>query len=134
MSVFDTVTEPAISALVERFYAKARRDPVIGPVFSSAVEDWDEHLRKLCDFWSSVMLTTGRYKGNPMAAHMKHEIEAGFFDRWLALWGETAGELFAPIPAAQFRAKAERIAASLKLALFFRPGLTDSGREAVRGA
>jgi truncated hemoglobin YjbI len=38
MPVFDTITEPAIAALVERFYAKARRDPVIGPVFNSAVE------------------------------------------------------------------------------------------------
>ena len=122
MSSFDTITEPAIAALVHRFYAKARRDPTIGPLFESAVHDWDDHLGKLCDFWSSVMLTTGRYKGNPMAAHMKHLIEPGFFDRWLALWRETAGELFAPGPAAQFRAKAERIAESLKLALFYRPG------------
>jgi hemoglobin len=57
-----------------------------------------------------------------MAAHMKLPIQPGFFDRWLSLWRETAGELFAPAPAAQFRAKAERIAESLKLALFFRPG------------
>ena len=131
MPVFDTITEPAIAALVERFYAKARRDPVIGPVFNSAVEDWDEHRRKLCDFWSSVMLTTGRYKGNPMAAHIKHPIEPGFFGRWLSLWHQTAGELFAPAAAAQFRAKAERIADSLKLALFFRPGAAVPPREAA---
>ena len=67
------------------------------------------------------MLTTGRYKGNPMAAHVKHPIEPAFFDRWLLLWRETAAELFAPI-AERFRDKAERIADSLKLALFFRPG------------
>jgi hemoglobin len=121
MAPFETISEPAIAALVDRFYAKARRDPVIGPVFNDAVHDWNEHLRKLCNFWSSVMLTSGRYKGNPMAAHMKHPIEPGFFDRWLSLWQETAGELFAPPQAAQFRAKAERIAESLKLGLFFRP-------------
>jgi hemoglobin len=122
MAPFDDITEPAIAALVERFYSKARRDPMIGPVFSAAVEDWDTHLRKLCDFWSSVMLTTGRYKGNPMAAHVKHPIEPAFFDRWLLLWRETAAELFAPPIAERFRDKAERIAESLKLALFFRPG------------
>jgi hemoglobin len=122
MPIFETITEPAIAALVKRFYTKARRDPVIGPLFNSAVDDWDDHLKKLRDFWSSVMLTTGRYKGNPMAAHMKHPIQPGFFDRWLSLWHETAGELFASAPAAQFRAKAERIAESLKLAQFFRPG------------
>ena len=53
------------------------------------------------------MLTTGRYKGNPMAAHMQLPIEPHFFERWLALWQETAGEVFAPEPAAAFREKAE---------------------------
>ncbi|MGE5271363.1 MAG: group III truncated hemoglobin [Thiohalocapsa sp.] len=122
MSPFEAITEPAIAALVDRFYAKARQDPMIGPLFNAAVGDWDEHLHKLYDFWSSVMLTSGRYKGNPMAAHLKHPIEPQFFDRWLALWHETSGEVFAPPLAAQFRSKAERIAESLKLALFFRPG------------
>lgn len=122
MAPYDSVSEPAIAAMVERFYTKARRDPMLGPLFEAAVEDWDEHFAKLGDFWSSVMLTTGRYKGNPMAAHLKHPIEPQFFDRWLALWRETAGELFPPEIAAGWRAKAERIAESLKLALFYRPG------------
>jgi hemoglobin len=122
MTRYSDITEPAIAALVDRFYEKARRDPLIGPVFNDVIDDWDEHLRKLCGFWSSVMLTTGRYKGNPMAAHMKLPIEPHFFERWLALWQETAGEVFAPEQAAVFRDKANRIAESLKLALFYRPG------------
>jgi hemoglobin len=121
MGTFDSISEPAIATLVRQFYGKARRDPTIGPVFEDAVEDWDEHLAKLCDFWSSVMLTTGRYKGNPMAAHIKWPIEPGFFDRWLGLWAETAGEVFTPAAAEQFKVKAERIAESLKLAMFYRP-------------
>ena len=124
MLAYDDITEPAIVALVDRFYQKARRDPMIGPVFNNAVGDWDEHLDKLCDFWSSVMLTTGRYKGNPMAVHLKQPIEPQFFDRWLQLWCETAAELFTPPIAARFREKADRIADSLKLALFYRPGAT----------
>jgi hemoglobin len=122
MAPFDAITEPAIALLVDRFYAKARLDPMIGPVFNNAVQDWDEHLRKLCDFWSSVMLTSGRYKGNPMAVHMQQPIQPEFFARWLALWRETADEVFTPRVAAQFHERAERIAESLKLALFFRPG------------
>jgi hemoglobin len=122
MAPLDDISEPAIAALVDRFYAAARRDPVIGPVFNGAVQDWDEHLRRLGDFWSSVMLTTGRYKGNPMAAHLPLAIEPAHFDRWLELWRQTAAELFAPEAAARFRDKAERIAESLKLALFYRPG------------
>ena len=42
---------------------------------------------------------------------------------WLALWHETAAEIFAPAAAAQLSAKAGRIAESLKLGLFFRPEL-----------
>jgi hemoglobin len=123
MTPFDDITELSIAALVECFYSKARRDPMIGPVFNDAVEDWNAHLRTLRDFWSSVMLTSGRYKGNPMAAHVKHPIKHAFFERWLALWRETATELFAPAIAERFRDKAERIAETLKLALFFRPGI-----------
>jgi len=123
MTQYSEVTERAISDLVDRFYAKVRRDPVIGPVFNNAIEDWDEHLTKLKAFWSSVMLTTGRYKGNPMATHMRQPIEPPFFDRWLALWRETVGELFTPDIAARFAEKAERIGESLKLALFFKPEL-----------
>ena len=47
------------------------------------------------DFWSSVMLTSGRYKGNPVAVHLRVEgIEPQLFDRWLALFDETCRELF----------------------------------------
>jgi hemoglobin len=67
------------------------------------------------------MLTSGRYKGNPMAAHLKQPIEPEFFERWLALWQETTGEVFGPEAAAQFQFKAQRIAESLKLALFYKP-------------
>ena len=118
-----TITDDTIETLVHAFYAKVRRDPTIGPVFNDAVEDWDEHLATLTDFWSSVMLTSGRYKGNPMAAHMRLPIEPAFFDRWLGLWRETTAELFAPGLAAQFAQKAERIGESLKLGLFYRPQL-----------
>lgn len=43
------------------FYAKVRVDPEIGPVFNDAVQNWDAHLALLKDFWSTVMLTTGRF-------------------------------------------------------------------------
>lgn len=124
-----TVTEESIVRLVDGFYAKVRRDPRLGPVFAAVIaeEQWPAHLAKMCDFWSSVMLTTGRYKGNPMAVHAAVPgIEPSLFGQWLALFGETADELFAPEIASVFRLKAERIAESLQLGLFYRPqtGLT----------
>ena len=116
------ITEQQLEQLVDRFYAKVREDEVLGPVFNAAVQDWPEHLEKLTAFWSSVMLTTGRYKGNPMIAHLKHKsvIEPAMFDRWLGLWRETASEVLDDAGAAAVAAKAERIAESLQLGMFFK--------------
>ena len=121
------VTEASIRGLVDAFYAKVRRDPALGPVFEAALHgQWDAHLPKMYDFWSSVMLTTGRYKGNPMAAHMRlPPFPPELFDRWLELFAETAREA-CPLPLAeQFELKARRIAESLKLALYYQPAERD---------
>ncbi len=116
------MTEADLNKLVQLFYAEVRRDPMLGPLFNRAIEDWPEHLVKLGAFWSSVMLTTGRYKGSPMGAHLRHAgaIRPEMFDRWLTLWRETARRTLAEADATAVIEKAERIAESLKLALFFR--------------
>jgi len=116
------IDEAQLETLIPAFYARVRDDALIGPVFDAAIDDWDEHLEKLVAFWSSVMLTSGRYKGNPMAAHLRQarSITPEMFDRWLALWAEVTDELLAPAAAAAMQGKAARIAESLKLGLFFR--------------
>ena len=121
-----------LQELVNLFYARVRSDDRLGPLFNAAVEDWPEHLERLSAFWSSVMLTSGRYKGNPMAAHLGQAgaIEPDMFERWLALWRATACESLPPADAAAIIEKAERIAESLKLALFFRIN-HESGRKAA---
>ena len=112
-----------IRRLVDGFYGKVRADTERAPIFDRAIPgDWDLHLAMMRDFWSSVMLKSGRYKGNPVAVHLRVEgMESRLFDRWLALFGETCGELFDESLAETLRAKALRIAESLKLALFYRP-------------
>lgn len=114
--------EAGLARLVAAFYARVRADAELGPIFNDAIHDWPEHLEKLAAFWSSVMLTSGRYKGQPLPAHMKHKprITPALFDRWLALWQQTTDELMEPDAAAALQAKAARIAESLQLALFFR--------------
>ncbi|WP_293881986.1 group III truncated hemoglobin [Sphingomonas sp.] len=116
------ITEGALERLVSLFYARVREDASLGPVFNDAIENWPEHLEKLVAFWSSVMLTTGRYKGNPVLAHLKHKarITPELFQRWLTLWNRTTAEVMAPDAAAALQVKAARIAESLQLALFFK--------------
>lgn len=122
MSDDGEINEAQLEALIPIFYARVRDDALIGPVFNGAITDWDDHLERLVAFWSSVMLTSGRYKGNPMAAHVQHlsAITPPMFDRWLALWTEVTGEILPPLVATALQAKAARIAESLKLALYFR--------------
>ncbi len=116
------VNDESIRRLVDEFYARVRDDAALGPVFTNAIDDWDTHLATMRDFWSSVMLTSGRYKGNPVMKHRQVEgISYDLFKRWLALFEETTDFLFEPAPAAIFNAKAARIAESLRLALFYRP-------------
>ncbi|WP_348628351.1 group III truncated hemoglobin [Mesorhizobium sp. WSM4313] len=70
-------------------------------------------------------MKTGDYHGRPVPAHVKlTDVTESDFDIWLAVFGETAAELFEPETAAIFIERAERIAASLKLAMFFRPDRT----------
>ena len=76
----DTITEASLGQLVDTFYARVRRDPLIGPVFNNAIDDWPDHLDRLQAFWSSVMLTSGRYKGRPLPAHIKHAAGLSFRD------------------------------------------------------
>jgi hemoglobin len=120
---FPVVTEGSITHLVDTFYARVRRDPCLGPVFEAAIAeaDWPEHLATLQRFWSSVMLTSGRYSGNPVAVHRAVlGMDRALFPSWLALFETTARDLFTPDLAAAFALKSQRIATSLQLALFHR--------------
>ena len=118
---FEQVSEESLGALVRAFYGRARADPQIGPVFNAAVEDWEAHFETLTAFWSAVMLGDRRYSGRPMQAHLRQPIRPEMFERWLALWGDTTAELFAPPLAAELQDKAQQIGRGLKLGLFFRP-------------
>ncbi len=116
------IAEADLERVIPAFYARVRDDALIGPVFNSAIADWDHHLGKLVAFWSSVMRSTGRYKGSPMAAHARHRdtITPEMFTRWLALWSEVTRERLSPEGAAAMQAKAATIAESLQLGLFFK--------------
>jgi len=71
----------------------------------------------MCDFWSSVALMTGRYHGTPMAKHLPLPVDAEHFDRWLALFEETAREICPPKAADHFIERARRIAESLEIGI-----------------
>jgi hemoglobin len=116
------IDEAMIERLVRTFYGRARLDPLIGPVFESRVHDWEGHIGRMCAFWSSVALMSGRYHGQPMVAHLPLPIDTPYFDRWLEIFAETAREVCPPSAAAHFLARAHRIADSLELGIAVHKG------------
>ncbi|MDB5592487.1 group III truncated hemoglobin [Enterovirga sp.] len=125
------LSEAAIAALLERFYGEVRRDPELGPVFGRAISDadWPGHMARIADFWSSVLLKTGRYQGNPFAVHTRVEgISPALFGRWLQLFDESCRAIFVPPLAEAVHARAVLIGDSLQAGLFFRPPLAAAKR------
>lgn len=109
------IDDALISRLVERFYDAIRQDELLGPIFAAHVVDWTPHLGRMKDFWASVTLESGRFRGNPMIKHIAvGGLEQAHFDRWLMLWRQTVGSVVPEEAAAElFRSSADRIARSL---------------------
>ncbi|MFC0243058.1 group III truncated hemoglobin [Rhodopseudomonas telluris] len=126
-----SITEAEINLLVRTFYARAREDEQIGPIFNRAVADWDHHIAQISDFWSSMLLKTGRYEGRPMRPHLMLGLEPAHFDRWLKLFEATATELFAPDVAAAFIIRARRIADSFEMGIATTRGKVAAPRHSV---
>ena len=108
------IDEAMIGRLVRAFYARVRADVLLGPIFDERIADWEAHLQRMCAFWSSVTLMTGRYHGQPMLKHLPLPVDARHFDRWLVLFERTAREICPPVAADYFVDRARRIAESLE--------------------
>lgn len=106
-----------VETLVNRFYAKIRRDDLLGPIFNSHIpeEKWPEHLSKLADFWETNLFGIPKFKGNPSQAHIKvdknlnYGVEQKHFGRWLQLWFETIDDLFVGLRAERAKNAARKM-------------------------
>ncbi|WP_171026521.1 group III truncated hemoglobin [Mesorhizobium comanense] len=118
------ISDEQIRQLVDSFYDEIRADADLEPIFERVVAgDWETHLAKMYDFWSSAMLTTGPCKAS-FAAVRKHMggLEADLLDRCLALFGDSCDEVLDSETAGLCWLKAAHLVESLKLTLFYRPG------------
>ncbi len=81
--------------LVDSFYIKVRTNSLLGPIFNDVIDDWQDHLERLKDFWLSILFFKNNFEGNPINVHQKVDaknnglIEARHFGIWLNLWYET---------------------------------------------
>jgi hemoglobin len=122
-----SVTEANIEALVHAFYARVQMHETLGPIFNPVLTGrWDVHLSRMVDFWSSVLLASGRYYGHPLHAHlMVQGFEPEHFRDWLELFRETLDDLFMPDVAERIFTAASRMGERMKSVLFERPQAGD---------
>ncbi len=124
------ITEQDIAALTKVFYARVRKDDILGPVFNGKIgtDDgvWARHIAHINDFWSSVFLKTGRFSGNPMSKHAAlPDLSPEHFTHWLALFSDAAAETLPLAKQALFNETAARIAQSLQMGLAFKYAADD---------
>jgi len=113
-----------INKLVVTFYSKVRKNDEIGYFFNNTIQDWDEHLEKLTDFWESNLFFTGSFRGNPAIAHVKvdmahdNKITEYHFGIWLNLWFQTIDELFEGEMAQRLKNNARKMSTHLFLRIY----------------
>ena len=120
-----SVNEERIRRLVHTFYDAVRKDGLIGPIFLERIAPgrWPHHLERMCAFWSSLLLRSGRYHGQPLPPHLRPpNLSDAHFARWLGLFRVTAREVFDESDAKAVIAVAERIAQSFRFAIAIHRG------------
>lgn len=131
-----SITEANIEALVHTFYARVKMHETLGPIFNPALAGrWDVHLARMVDFWSSVLLASGRYYGHPLHAHLLVQgIKPEHFRDWLKLFRETLDDLFIPAVAERIFTAASRMGERMQVVLFERPRREGYGVDLQEGA
>jgi hemoglobin len=111
-------TRADIEILVNNFYTKVKQDSLIGPIFNDVAKvNWDEHLPKLYDFWSDLLLGEDSYRGRPFPPHVPLGLEPSHFERWLFLFCQTVDEHFVGLKANEAKSRALRIARNFMINL-----------------
>jgi hemoglobin len=76
----------------------------------------------MCDFWSTILLGSGRYRGNPLQTHRTIEhLSREHFRRWLELFEQVVREQFAMAPAELLIERAHRMGQTLQADLPAQP-------------
>lgn len=95
----DISSRAHIEVLINTFYSKVKKEPVIGFIFNDIIKvNWDEHLPIMFDFWETLLLGKTSYTRNTMGIHFdinrKVKLEDIHFKRWIELFNGTVDELF----------------------------------------
>ncbi|MEX2596878.1 MAG: group III truncated hemoglobin [Salibacteraceae bacterium] len=107
----DINTREDVELLVNAFYKKVGKDPLIGPIFIPFMAgDWQKHLDIMYSFWCSLLLDEGSYQRNAFTPHADMPLEKKHFERWLKLFHTTIDDYFEGKNAQKAKTKSNEIA------------------------
>lgn len=116
-TLYDRLGErEGISRFVKWFYARARFDPELEPIFRTHVPVWSTHLAVLTDFWVRMTGGPSTYSGSLAGAHAPLPLDPRHFRAWLRWWDRTCREVLAltPIEAMEMIALGHRLAEQMQ--------------------
>ncbi|HMB93855.1 MAG TPA: group III truncated hemoglobin [Rhodothermales bacterium] len=105
----DIESEADIQQIVDAFYGTITDDPVLARFFETL--DLNAHRPRMVAFWSSVVFSTGTYRGQPFEKHaLLDGLEARHFDQWLHRFETTIDARFEGEASERMKMAATRIA------------------------
>ena len=112
----DRITKESINKLVRTFYPMILKNEITAPFFIAKLGDdinskiWQEHLELLTNFWSTLALNDGNYRGNPLGAHFDLNLNKEAFSEWLRLFEIAIDKVYTPEAGAFFKERSQIIA------------------------
>ncbi len=89
----DILTEEDVERWQSAFYAGLLADPVTSVKFEGL--NLSEHLPRIVQFWSFVLLEKDGYKTNVFEKHLHLKLEKQHFEHWLTHFFKTTNDMFA---------------------------------------
>jgi hemoglobin len=110
----DIETREDIIVLVNTFYKKVVKNPLLAHIFNDVAQiNWEHHLPNMYDFWETLLFGRQAFKGNPMLKHIslskQTEMSEQHFSAWISLWTETVDQLYIGEIAEEAKQKAKNI-------------------------
>jgi hemoglobin len=85
-------TKEDVELLIAVFYQKLVNDELVSHFFTHL--NLEEHLPRVVQFWSFILLDEAGYSANMMEKHASLKLDEASFDRWLKLFHETVDQFF----------------------------------------
>lgn len=123
----DIESREDIVAVIDLFYERTFRDPVLGPIFVDIAKlDLEHHIPIVADFWENILFAARKYPGGMMRVHfdVHHmtSLQPHHFQRWLDYWEASVADQFEGPRATLAKEHAYRVARMMSDRLSMMPG------------